>query len=271
MIVVTSIGLKLSPAVARGLLEFASEDGAAPWLCCVGIDEGEPCATDGHAAARFVGPIDRDDGAPELSVYSRRVWPRAYVEARLREAGRGAVLLEWLGFGKAEFPRLKEHEPKDRPVFSEPVMLDPLYLGKLGRLCAACRAPRTEDDRHPQTPGATLASVGGEYDPVRYVIGGAYWPRAEHTAHVTIMPMSFTRLEAAEKLRQNVQRSEGRRAVRAEERAQARSEKTLAKEKARAEREKARRVCSQCGPGHAGPGGLCVRHGKPIATQAVAG
>jgi hypothetical protein len=46
--------LEISPDVCKALLAFASKDLARPHLAGIGINQGDPCATDGHTALRFV-------------------------------------------------------------------------------------------------------------------------------------------------------------------------------------------------------------------------
>jgi len=198
MITFGTLGLSLSPAVARALLAFAHDDVTRVNLAAVGIDEGDVCATDGQAAVRFQR-CDIDAGAAPPTRWNGRYFRRAKVEAAIKAAGRkGAVVLLWSELEPAEGPRyaqLSKVEPGNYVRDDDlPIGWDTGLLGRLDVAAKACRRERQEGESATDfipTPPAMLVSLGGHLDPCRYEIGGESWGTAVHTAYVTIMPMNM--------------------------------------------------------------------------------
>lgn len=249
MIKFGTIGLTLSVEVARALLAFASQDGSRRELCGIGIDEGDLCATDGHAAVRFER-VDIDGGAAAPTRWNRRVFARAKVEAAIKAAkgSGGAVVLQWseLESEGIQFAQLSKAEPKDGVREDDlPIAWNPALLGRLELAAKACRRDRLPGEQGPpDVPGVILTSLGGYMDPCRYSIGGEYWDTAVHAAFVTIMPMNMRAKgalgdslaverckEAAEKKRIAEKRKDEKRKLAAIER-----------ERTKAAREEAKRV-----------------------------
>lgn len=187
------VGLMLSLPVARALFEFASEDKERWHLGGIGIDEGNPCATDGHTAVRFT----RDavaEGAVTPTSWNGKYWRRENVADAIKGASRsGNVLLEWTELERGEhlFPKISKVEPKQAPGWVEPVQLDARYLARLELVAKACRRSKAEGEKEaPPLPGVLIVSMATSLDPMRFEVGGGEFGLVTaHVAYVTIMPM----------------------------------------------------------------------------------
>lgn len=220
MITFGTLGLSLSAAVARAVLAFAATDPTLRHVSGLGIDEGDVCATDGHAAVRFE-KCAIDDGAPAPTRWNGRVFARRKVEAALKAAGpRGVVVLQWADLEPSEitFAQLSKVEPK-AGVRDEglPIGWSPELLARIEVAAKACRREREKGELgEPLLPPAMLVSLGGHLDPCRYEIGGASWANTAHTAQVTIMPVNMrAKGESADerKQREAIQKTAARKAA----------------------------------------------------------
>lgn len=184
--------LELSPAVAKALMAFASKDKTRSHLCGLGINNGDPCATDGHTAVRFVTPV-RVAGHFD---YNDRVFSRKYVETQTKVAlakGENVCLL-WSALDTCHpFPPLHQVEPKGFKLeSSEPVAFDSDYTARLQLVAKACARPKDESNKRSKIPPVRLTHVSGPMDPIGFTIGetpASDADRFEHEARATIMPI----------------------------------------------------------------------------------
>jgi hypothetical protein len=211
--------LSMSPAVARALLAFASEDETRLALCGVGFDEGCVFATDGHAGVRFEGS-DVDDGAVSPWRWNRRLFPRSTVEKALKALEGGVVRLSWsaLAPDSIRCAQLQQAEPRDGVTYDRaaPSCWSTALLVRLHAVAKACCRERVPGEEFaPELPPAALVALGSELDPCRYQIGGVHWNTAVHTAQVSIMPMrgggdAQLMVAAAERVREKRRKAEAR-------------------------------------------------------------
>jgi hypothetical protein len=186
--------LTLSVAVVRSLLQFAGAEDGPSNLAGIGIDEGDVCATDGHAAVRFA-MVEVDGCSPTR--FNRRVFSREFVEKVLKASGRnGAVRLPWvhLQADYVQFPRVSSAEPKDGvSVAGMPIAWDAALLARLDGVARACRRDKVPGEvTAPCDPPVVLTTLGSSHmDAMRFMVGGEFWDTAVHRAHVTIMPMNL--------------------------------------------------------------------------------
>ena len=185
----------MSQAVARALLAFSYvplPNVAKPWLS-VGIEKGQLCATDGVGLLRFEDG-EREPGCPYPEKAERRYWPRGYVEAQLKAAGRsGVVTLSWERMLEGGlFPKVSEVEPQGGVRFTDAVMVDPALLGRLELVARACRRERRQGESITDSiplPGVLLTSIATWTEPLRFQVGGPEALESQHVASVCIMPM----------------------------------------------------------------------------------
>lgn len=196
MITFGKTGLTLSAAVVRALLAFVHPDRTIKHLNGLGIDEGDVCATDGHAAIRFER-VDIESGAAAPTSWNRRVFSRATIEAAIKARKKPAdpIVLGWdaLEPDHVRFANLSNAEPKDGVSADDlPIAFNPELLGRLEVAAKACRREKEAGElTAPALPAVVLTSLGDHLDPCRYSIGGEHWDTAVHAAFVTIMPMNM--------------------------------------------------------------------------------
>ncbi len=185
--------LWMSASVARALLEFAAGEEGASNLAGIGIDDGDVCATDGHAAVRF--EMVQVDGCSPTR-FNGRMFARALVEKELKACGRnGSICLPWVHL-QADyvcFPKLSNAEPKEGvTVGGLPIGWDAAILARLTLVARACRRDKEPgEERAPWDPPVVLTSLGSHLDAMRFMVGGEFWDTAVHRAFVTIMPMNL--------------------------------------------------------------------------------
>lgn len=191
MIEFTSTHLKLSQAVCKALIAFASTNKDRAPLHGIGINEGNVCATDGHAAVRF----QKHNGTAE-PYQSDRVFPLDYVKQQLKIASAQkseTVELSWDKLNDARFPPLHEVESKNRRIklpAATPVGFNAELLGRMLLVQIACSATAARKSCAKGFQCSKLVSLSGAREPASFEVGShSTGHPSVHFARVTIMPV----------------------------------------------------------------------------------
>lgn len=184
--------VEISPAAARALLAFASEEPSRSNLYGIGINRGNLCASDGHTALRLIPAKPGELETPPLGLEGR-IFSRGYVEAQVSHAarcGRGTPIhLAWEN-AEPGFCPLYKVEPK--PGFNGsdggpgPVGIDPEFLARLVLVSKAMWQPgRDAFGKAFAPPVVALAALRGPLEPLLFECKVP----AVGEARVTIMPV----------------------------------------------------------------------------------
>lgn len=193
MIEFTETNLKLSPAVCKALIAFASTDKTRPSLHGIGINQGNVCATDGHCAVRF----QKHTGALPDTIPDGLVFPLEYVKQQLKVAvatKSPAVSLDWLNPSLSHtFPPIHLVETTNRRIkvpAATPIGFDAELLGRIAHVQVACSHTEARKSSATGYQCAKLVSITGPLDPVSFEIGShSTGHPSTHFARVTVMPV----------------------------------------------------------------------------------
>lgn len=190
MIEFTSTHLRLSQAVCKALIAFSSKDKTRANIYGVGINQGNICATDGHAGVRF----QKHTGTHE-PYQADRVFPLDYVNQQLKIAAvRGdAVELDWNNLNAQMFPPLHAVESKNRKIHmpaATPVGFNAELLGRMFLVQVACSPTQARKSSAKGFQCSKLVSLSGTHKPASFEVGSHSTGHPSiHFARVTIMPL----------------------------------------------------------------------------------
>ena len=193
MIEFTETHLKLSQAVCKALIAFASSDKTRADINGVGINQGNVCATDGHGIVRFQKHI----GVP--NAVDNRVFSLEYVKQQLKIAAAqksdtveldNATLVRTLSF-----PPVHHAETNNRKIHlpaATPYAFNAELFGRMALVQAACSPTKRNKPSDGTWQPAKLVSLSHPKQPCTFEVGSHSTPHPSvHFARVTLMPVDL--------------------------------------------------------------------------------
>ncbi len=173
--------IEISLPVAKALLAFSGQDATRAHLG-IGFRDGMLCATDGNvllafdAECRVLGEGCGPSWATLDAIINGKYWTSATLELGLKIARATKNTTLCLSYAQLAdgFPPAQQIIPSYGIELTEPIKIDPEFLGRMSLVCKACG-----------DTGAVLVSAKGSCDPVMFRVG----EDTELKARVIIMPM----------------------------------------------------------------------------------